>query len=43
MRIALFADVHSNFEALTACLAHAERRGAERHVFLGDHVGYGAD
>ncbi|MEP6802283.1 MAG: metallophosphoesterase family protein [Acidobacteriota bacterium] len=43
MRIALFADVHANFEALTACLAHAERRGAERHVFLGDHVGYGAD
>ncbi len=43
MRIALFADVHSNFEALTACLAHAKRRGAERHVFLGDHVGYGAD
>ncbi len=43
MRIALFADVHSNFEALTACLTHAESRGAERHVFLSDHVGYGAD
>jgi diadenosine tetraphosphatase ApaH/serine/threonine PP2A family protein phosphatase len=43
MRIAFFADVHANFEALTACLAHAERSGAGRFVFLGDHVGYGAD
>ena len=43
MRIALFADVHANLEALTACLGHAERSGAGRFVFLGDHVGYGAD
>ena len=43
MRIAFLADVHSNLEALTACLADAERRGAERFVFLGDLVGYGAD
>jgi diadenosine tetraphosphatase ApaH/serine/threonine PP2A family protein phosphatase len=43
MRIAFLADVHSNLEALTACLADAERRGADRFVFLGDLVGYGAD
>jgi diadenosine tetraphosphatase ApaH/serine/threonine PP2A family protein phosphatase len=43
MLIALFADIHGNREALTACLADAERAGAERHVFLGDLVGYGAD
>lgn len=43
MRIALFADIHANREALEACLAHAARLGAERHVFLGDFVGYGAD
>jgi diadenosine tetraphosphatase ApaH/serine/threonine PP2A family protein phosphatase len=43
MKTALFADVHSNFEALQACLAHAARRGAARSVFLGDLVGYGAD
>lgn len=43
MRIALLADVHSNLEALQACLAHARREGAEQFAFLGDLVGYGAD
>lgn len=43
MKTALFADVHSNFEALQACLAHAGRAGAGASVFLGDLVGYGAD
>jgi len=43
MRIALLADIHANREALTACLAHARGQGAERLVFLGDYVGYGAD
>lgn len=43
MRIALFADIHANLEALEACLAHAEAAGARRLVFLGDLVGYGAD
>ncbi len=43
MKLALFADIHSNLEALTACLAHAQTQGANRHAFLGDLVGYGAD
>ena len=43
MLIALLADIHGNREALTACLADAERAGADRYVFLGDLVGYGAD
>lgn len=43
MKTALFADIHSNLEALQACLAHARRQGAERFVCLGDIVGYGAD
>ena len=43
MLIALFADIHGNREALTACFADAERAGAERYVFLGDLIGYGAD
>ncbi len=43
MKLALLADVHANLEALTACLAHAREQGAERHAFLGDLVGYGAD
>ncbi|WP_261379449.1 metallophosphoesterase family protein [Denitratisoma sp. DHT3] len=41
--MAFFADVHSNLEALDACLAHARSRGVEQFVFLGDLVGYNAD
>jgi diadenosine tetraphosphatase ApaH/serine/threonine PP2A family protein phosphatase len=41
--IAMLSDIHGNLEALTACLADARRRGAERYAFLGDLVGYGAD
>jgi diadenosine tetraphosphatase ApaH/serine/threonine PP2A family protein phosphatase len=43
MKLALFADIHSNLEALTACLTHAKTLGADRYAFLGDLVGYGAD
>jgi diadenosine tetraphosphatase ApaH/serine/threonine PP2A family protein phosphatase len=43
MKLALLADLHANLEATVACLAHARERGAERLVFLGDLVGYGAD
>jgi diadenosine tetraphosphatase ApaH/serine/threonine PP2A family protein phosphatase len=41
--LALLADIHSNLEALRACLAHARDGGATRYAFLGDLVGYGAD
>ena len=43
MLIALLSDIHANLEALQACLRHARDHGAERHAFLGDFVGYGAD
>jgi diadenosine tetraphosphatase ApaH/serine/threonine PP2A family protein phosphatase len=43
MRVALFADIHANLDALTACLAEAADAGAERYAFLGDLVGYGAE
>ena len=43
MKLALFADIHANLEAISACLAHAQALGAERHAFLGDLIGYGAD
>jgi len=43
MKLALFADIHSNLEAITACLAHAQALGADRYAFVGDLVGYGAD
>jgi diadenosine tetraphosphatase ApaH/serine/threonine PP2A family protein phosphatase len=41
--LALLADLHSNLEAVTACLAHARSHGATTYAFLGDLVGYGAD
>jgi len=43
VKTALLADVHSNLEALAACLAHARRQGVERYAFLGDLLGYNAD
>lgn len=43
MKIAVLSDIHSNLEALNACLAHARTQGAEKFVFLGDLLGYGAD
>lgn len=41
MKIAVLSDIHANYLALTAVLAHAEKRSAERFWFLGDVVGYG--
>ena len=43
MLIALFADIHANRQAFSACLDDARARGARRFVLLGDYVGYGAD
>ena len=43
MRLAIFADIHANRQAFSACLEAARARGAERIVCLGDFVGYGAD
>ncbi len=43
MLIALLTDIHANREAFDACRAEALRLGAEKFVYLGDLVGYGAD
>ena len=43
MLIALITDIHGNDLALGACLARAKELAAERMVFLGDFVGYGAE
>lgn len=43
MRYAILSDVHGNLEAFQAVLADLAREGAERVVFLGDIVGYGAN
>jgi len=40
---AVFADIHANRQAFSACLDFARARGAERVICLGDYVGYGAD
>lgn len=42
MKYALLSDIHSNWHALDACLAHANAQGAERIAILGDLVNYGA-
>ena len=41
MKLALLSDLHANFPALEACLAHARQQGADRFAVLGDLVGYG--
>lgn len=43
MLIGILTDIHSNREALSACLAHARSHRVDRFIFLGDYVGYGAD
>jgi diadenosine tetraphosphatase ApaH/serine/threonine PP2A family protein phosphatase len=43
VRLAVFADIHANRQAFSACLDFAWAHGAERVVCLGDVVGYGAD
>lgn len=43
MRYAILADIHSNLEALDAVLAALASERVDRHLCLGDLVGYGAD
>ena len=43
MLLAVFADIHANRQAFSACLDFARAHGAERFICLGDYVGYGAD
>jgi len=43
MRQAILSDVHSNLEALQACVAHAQEQEATHFACLGDVIGYGAD
>jgi predicted phosphodiesterase len=43
MRYLVLTDIHSNLEALDACLADAAARRCEGTLILGDVVGYGAD
>jgi diadenosine tetraphosphatase ApaH/serine/threonine PP2A family protein phosphatase len=41
--LAVFADIHANRQAFSACLDFVRANGAEQIILLGDYVGYGAD
>lgn len=43
MRYLVLTDIHSNLEAMEACVAGAGSRGFDRLLVLGDLVGYCAD
>ena len=43
MKYALLADLHSNLQALDACIEHAQAAGVQQYAFLGDLVGYGGN
>ena len=43
MRYLIFSDIHSNLEAFEALLECPPVKGADKHLFLGDLVGYGAN
>ena len=39
MKIGVFSDVHSNLEALNACLARFQKEGVEKYIYCGDLIG----
>ena len=43
MKIAIISDLHSNIEALQACLDKAQALNVDQYVCLGDIIGYGPD
>lgn len=43
MKIAIISDLHSNIEALQACIDKAQAQNVEQYVCLGDIIGYGPD
>jgi predicted phosphodiesterase len=43
MKYLIFSDIHSNFEAFEALLLCTPVKEADKHLFLGDLVGYGAN
>lgn len=43
MRFALFADIHGNLEAFRAVLGTLQNGRIDRHICVGDIVGYGAN
>lgn len=43
MRLSVFSDIHGNLEALDAYIQETAGQSVDRHICLGDIVGYGAN
>ena len=43
MLVGVFSDVHSNLEALDACLERYQKEGVSHFIYCGDIIGYGPD
>lgn len=43
MRLAVFSDIHANYEALQAVVDDLKNQKVDRYVCLGDIIGYGAN
>lgn len=43
MKYLVFSDIHSNLEAFEKLISHKAFKEADKYLFLGDLVGYGAD
>ena len=39
VKIAVMADIHSNYGAFKVCVEDAINRGVEEFIFLGDYLG----
>ena len=40
MRLAVFSDIHANFEALNAVINESYKYNIDHYILLGDYVGY---
>ena len=43
MKYGILGDIHANLEALEAVLDEMDKQGVEKHVSVGDLVGYGVN
>lgn len=43
MKFGVLSDIHSNYEALCACIKHFEKEKVDKYILCGDIIGYGPD
>lgn len=43
MRVAVFSDIHGNYQALKAILKHIEKNSIDKIIYLGDAISIGPD